>query len=84
MQKGNNQQKQVDSPGSGNQLNRIMKAGLTGIIALQCIAMTLLSWKVYDPEAWLPMPHWSTFFVGSLCLTLFGIMFVQMCRTTSN
>lgn len=58
-------------------LTKISKGVLTMIMALQLIAMLLLGWKVYDPEAWLPMPPASTFLVASVLVTIFGILWIQ-------
>lgn len=57
--------------------------GITKVVfmiygGLQTVCLLLLSWKVYDPEMWLPLPHWSTFFALVIACAL--TWFIQVAR----
>lgn len=59
------------------QITPITKVVFTIYGGLQTICLLLLSWKVYDPEMWLPLPHWSTFLALVVAFATFWFLWLM-------
>jgi len=59
------------------QITPITKVVFTIYGGLQTICLLLLSWKVYDPEMWLPLPPWSTFFALVISFAAFWFLWLM-------
>lgn len=58
------------------QITPITKVVFTIYGGLQTLCLLLLSWKVYDSDMWLPLPHWSTFFALVISFAVFWFLWL--------
>lgn len=82
--KGNNNGVQNVVYGEREQITAITKVVFTIYGGLQTVCLLLLSWKVYDPEMWLPLPHWSTFFALVLAFAVTWFLWLARIHVLSK